>query len=37
METLELMEMDFSSFEKYKSHRNSKDGGKISTLSVQKV
>ena len=36
-ETLELMEMDFSDFDKYKAHRNSKDGGKITSTSVCKV
>ena len=33
-ETLELLRMDFSAFDKYQTCRNSKDGDKITTTSV---
>ena len=33
-ETLGMLEMDFSDFDKYKSHRNIKDRSRIATTSV---
>ena len=33
-ETLEMLGMDFSDFNKYKVYRNSKGGGKLATPSA---
>ena len=35
-ETLELLAMDFSNFDKYKAFRNSKDGSKLLLLWYQR-
>ena len=37
IETVELLGRNFSNFDKHKAHRNSTDGSKVSTTSVQKV
>ena len=36
-ETLEWLGMDFSNFPKFKACRNSEDGNKVATISVEQV